>query len=68
MNASKENARKAKKFLAELLDPNPAIAGDGPKEFLQQFLDAAERKLPTEAAFKADKKRSKAKTKVKASS
>lgn len=53
MNASKENARKARDYVPHTL-PSPD------REFLIEFLDAAERKLPTEAAYAADKKRSKA--------
>lgn len=51
MNASKENAREA---LAKL-----SKSGDPDTGFIREFLEAAERKLPSEAAFaKAKDKRS----------
>lgn len=53
MNASKENAAEALKHLESLDDP---ISGDH-KAFVQVFLEAAAKKLPSEASFAKDKKR-----------
>ena len=67
MNASKEEARKANEGLgraatiADLIDRHPEP--DKLKELklclvrVQNFVEVAERKLPTEAAYAKDKKR-----------
>jgi hypothetical protein len=49
MNASKENARAA---LAKV-----STSGDPDTQFVREFLAAAERKLPTEAAYAREKGR-----------
>ena len=68
MNASKEEARKAAIRLDEaayMLDRllGPAMKDGNPiKQILvviQAFIEAAERKLPTEAAYAKDRKRRK---------
>lgn len=59
MNASKENAAKARKVLVDLttmLTIN-GIHGSVDLDFLDEFLDAAHAKLPTEEAFAKEKKR-----------
>jgi hypothetical protein len=59
MNASKENARKA---LAALDKLNCGVDEDidsANKRFLEQFLKACEKKLPSETAYKAEKQRNK---------
>ena len=57
MIASKENARKAIEALSQLnreMDEDP----DGrAQQFVEQFLLAAEAKLPTQAAFDREKDR-----------
>jgi hypothetical protein len=59
VNASKENAKKARRLLDMLCEPD----GTTPYQlqrarvFLNQFLDAAECKLPSEAAFERAKSR-----------
>jgi hypothetical protein len=60
MNASKENAKKANAYAYDL-QANPLTLRDRMNrlEFIRRFLDAAERKLPTEAAFKRDQQRRK---------
>lgn len=52
MNASKENAREAIRRVA-LCNSTPS----NDMGFVRDFLAAAERKLPTEAAYKRDKAR-----------
>ena len=63
MYASKENARKARELLLRLMgvaesqgliDWSKLIGNDGPTgfQFIECFLIAAERKLPTEAAYR----------------
>jgi hypothetical protein len=64
MNASKENARKARAALSTLLGTAAVQRGEvlfnaDALEQLQGFIAAAERKLPSEAAYKADKARRK---------
>lgn len=56
MNASKENAIKAAEALRAALVKHPGIGRD--IDFVADFLIAAHKKLPTEAAFAADKARS----------
>lgn len=53
MNASKENARKAKKYIADV------AGGSANMKFVQLFIEACERKLPTEAAYVRDQQRRK---------
>jgi len=61
MNASKEEARKARKVLDDI--ENGLLRGGDTHDFdsevkqLQTFLAAAERKLPSEKAYAKDKKR-----------
>lgn len=59
MNASKENARKARKLLTDSHtdDSEVHILKKKDYEFVQSLLAAAERKLPTEQAYIDDKKR-----------
>ena len=52
MNASKENAAKALAIVNSEKLPSPHD-----RQFLREFIEAAQRKLPREAAFAADKKR-----------
>ncbi len=60
MNASKETAREASLHLKQLRTsavlPHSAVVQ---LQFITAFLIAAEKKLPTEAAYARDKKRSK---------
>jgi hypothetical protein len=49
MNASKENARAALSKLSKSGDPDTG--------FIREFLEAAERKLPSEKAFANAKKK-----------
>jgi hypothetical protein len=67
MNASKENAREANAKLDALLD---SLGVDQAADmvwlpFIKQFLEAAARRLPTEAALEADKLRKKNRPRVK---
>lgn len=59
MNASKENAQTALKCLNDEQGSN--IIRDHPSfenfNFIRLFLEAAKKKLPTEAAFARDKRR-----------
>ena len=60
MNASKENCRKAREYFIEIVnEADPTLTER--RRFIGEFLDAAEKKLPTEDAFKRDKKSKKAK-------
>ena len=64
MNASKENARKCLADLGRLEQ-----GADLPNRMnqvgnIRKFLQAAERKLPTEAAYQRDKKRRREKAKA----
>lgn len=61
MNASKENARKANRFLDQLVsgEPIPELGREERETFIRQFLLAAERKLPSEEAFSRQKQRTK---------
>jgi hypothetical protein len=63
MNASKENARKANGYAYDLSE---ALEGKSAEKmlFLRDFLTAAERKLPTEQAFKRDRQRRREKAKA----
>jgi hypothetical protein len=58
MRASKESAEHAQKMFEQLMVRFgiPAPAGSG-VEHIRDFLDAARRKLPTEAAYKRDRSR-----------
>jgi len=56
MNASKESARKAKEIFDRMAYDELAHQTDE-SLFIQNFLIAAERKLPSESAFAKDKKR-----------
>ena len=49
MYASKENARKARE---ELLSMKPFLEDMSKVAFIENFLAAAERRLPTEAAYR----------------
>ncbi len=60
MNASKENSAVALSHLARIYSSiGTKLRLDLKTEiyFLNQFLESAQRKLPTDAAFAADKKR-----------
>ena len=65
MNASKENARKARENLEECAEKmDLLVPGDEDRLELKRylirvhnFLEAAERKLPSEATFTRDRKR-----------
>jgi len=60
MNASKENARKAKFLLEDLLTSNKNVCKDWHEDdwnFIREFLKAAERKLPSEESYTKEKKR-----------
>lgn len=62
MNASKEEARKALKALVGISDGMGQEARNresGRLISIQEFLEAAERKLPSEAAYAKDKQRRK---------
>lgn len=62
MNASKENARKANSFAYDLLVSQIELTEQARQrrmDFLRDFLQAAERKLPTEAAYERDQQRRK---------
>lgn len=64
MNASKKAAREAKANLVKIADGmllQERRRFSGQLLAIQLFIEAAERKLPTEKAFKADAKRRKAK-------
>lgn len=54
MNASKENARKALECLDRAKDGS---CDESDLDFLTEFVQATERKLPTEAAYDRDKGR-----------
>lgn len=56
MNASKENARKAKKAFARIAK-HQGLDFHSEIKMVESFLDASERKLPTEAAYKREKQR-----------
>ena len=56
MYASKENARKARE---ELLSMKPFLEDMSKVAFIENFLAAVERKLPTEAAYRRARKRTK---------
>lgn len=55
MYASKENARRALAIAQKVLNCEDTSTDDN--QFVVDFLDKAISKLPTEKAFKADKKR-----------
>jgi len=57
MNASKENARIARRYFEQMSLNLDKDKWDDCDKFVWNFLEAAERKLPTEAAFKRDKER-----------
>jgi hypothetical protein len=59
MNASKENARQARTALDGMVESTPSLAVQFEKDVqhLSDFLAAAERKLPSEAAYKREKHR-----------
>ncbi len=59
MNASKENARQARSALDSMVQSMPSLAVQSEKnvQHLREFLAAAERKLPSEAAYKREKHR-----------
>jgi hypothetical protein len=69
MNASKENADKAKKKLTTLFlliaagDDEEQMMAQDAYAFLEEFLKKAAKKLPTEEAFVADQRRKRQKTK-----
>ncbi len=61
MQASKENARKAREAL-ERIGTDPKLSAKDRALAIEEvatFIDAAERKLPSAAAFKADANRRK---------
>lgn len=64
MNASKENARQARQDLDDILQSSPSLLTPFDKQIqrLSEFLRVAERKLPREASFDAEKNRRKTKT------
>lgn len=53
MYASKENARKAAVIVQQCLIDDGEHTNKN-LEFLKEFIDKCERKLPSEAAYKAD--------------
>jgi acetoin utilization deacetylase AcuC-like enzyme len=57
MNASKENARTANRYFKMLEGGYDPRTVSDMTEFIQKFLDACERKLPTEAAYQRDRQR-----------
>ncbi len=64
MNASKENTRKARRFFRDIRDGinegGESLSEhmrDKRLEFLAEFIDACERKLPTEDAYQRETKR-----------
>lgn len=59
MLASKEQARRALRALGRLEGTGTKIVPE--HAILRAFLDAAERRLPTEAAYKRDRDRRRAK-------
>lgn len=71
MNASKENARKARQLFlalpeeAEASSPEDDAKRNEAEKFIEDFLVAAERKLPTEAAYAKEKARRKPTAKLK---
>lgn len=62
MRASKENAVKAISRLSNVVRPSDKDTGD--YEFIREFLTAACKKLPSEAAYEKDKKRTSKKAKA----
>lgn len=54
MNASKENARQTLGLLEQLAEEYK-FSGDDRYEGIKEFLEAALRKLPTEASYQRDK-------------
>ena len=62
MNASKENVRKCQRILSTAQRAKEQVmVSEKDAETLSQFLAAAERKLPSEAAFKRDRAKRRAK-------
>lgn len=59
MNASKENARKARQYFDATVRPVASANAEKQQAFVREFLDAALRKLPTEEAFDREKNRRK---------
>lgn len=57
MNPSKESVRKARESLVEILRHVPVGFCVQHIETLKDFLDAAEKKLPSEKSFEAERKR-----------
>lgn len=60
MLASKENAIRAMKLFSEIAPTvrGPAVVGKK-LAFIGEFLDATQRRLPTEASYKRDRDRKK---------
>ena len=73
MNASKETARDAKQDLAQAVEMlDLLVPGDEDRRELkrylirvQDFIEVAERKLPTDAAYQRDAKRRRTKAQAK---
>lgn len=61
IRASKENARKAKKIVAKLVGKKELTDED--VWFLNEFVDRTIGKLPTEAAYAAQRERNRTKSK-----
>jgi hypothetical protein len=55
VNASKENAREAQAIISNLR--GVTFNTDAERDFVYDFLEAAEKRLPTEASIARDKQR-----------
>lgn len=62
MLASKEKARKAKRFLRILQQSIPMSAYKTEYFFVEEFIDSAIKRLPTEKSYKRDRERRRAKS------
>lgn len=62
MLASKENARRAKRYFGHVRDSAIETGSLEAVEFLDQFIEAAIKRLPCDASFKRDRERRRAKT------
>lgn len=58
MEANKENARAARAMLADITEGLDDGADGLAVKFLREFLEAAERKLPSAVAYQRDRERS----------
>lgn len=57
MNASKENAAKAR----EAVEGEPRVSPESRRQFIAEFIAACEKKLPSEAAYAKEAQRNKTK-------